>query len=92
MKWPTKEQIERAMEKMDNKSKLPETALGMYPYHDPETKGTRYAVVKIAYNPETGDVGFVEVVTKDIREDAIDKFKVQVDELGFFSGERPKYE
>lgn len=94
MKFNTKFGSKHAEEETESSvnPKFTETALGMYPYYDAETKGTRYVVVRIPYDPETGLAGKVETVCKDIREDCIDKFKVQVDELGFFSGERPKYE
>lgn len=64
---------------------FPFKAIGMYKL--PETsEGTKYVLVEIPYNPETGDVGFVKEMTRDIREDVIDKFKAAVDDLGYFTG------
>lgn len=65
---------------------FPQTALGMYAVR--EGAGTKYVLVRIGYNPESGDVGFVEEVSRDIREDTIDRFKVEVDNQGFFTGEK----
>lgn len=58
-------------------SKFTHQALGMYKIPQTGEQGTRYVVVKIPYNPETGETGTILEVCKDIREDSIDKFKVE---------------
>ena len=58
-------------------------ALSICPVKD-ANGNTRYALVEIGYDIETGDVGFAEEVLRDIREDTIDKFKLRVSERGFF--------
>lgn len=82
------EEVTEQPEQMQQRTDFPQNALGMYPFHDKETGGTRYALVSIPYDPETGDVGFVKEICRDVREDAIDRFKVEVDKQGFFTGEK----
>ncbi len=67
-------------------SNLTHKALGMYATKQEGSVGARYVLVEIPYNPETGETGEAKEVYRDIREDAIEKFKVKVDELGFFTG------
>lgn len=66
----------------------PHVALGMYPVK--ENSGTKYILIEIPYDPETGDIGEVKQILKDIREDVIDRFKLEVDNNGFFTGEKIK--
>lgn len=65
---------------------FPYSALGIYPVK--EGPGTKYVLVEIPYDPETGDTGLIKQILKDIREDTIDRFKVEVDKQGFFTGEK----
>lgn len=69
-----------------------ETALGIFKIDQVGNVGAKYVLVQVPYDPVTGQAGKVKEVCKDIREDIIDKFKVAVDDLGFFTGEKPKRE
>lgn len=61
------------------RSEFPCNALGMHRV----VNGTdvRYVLVQIPYDPETGDVGFVKELARDIKEDVIDKFKSEAAEF-----------
>lgn len=74
-----------AAEQVTPKS-FPNIALGMYPVK--ENSGTKYVLVEIPYDPDSGDIGDIKQILKDIREDVIDRFKVEVDNNGFFTGEK----
>lgn len=52
---------------------FPEVAVSIYR----EVKGSevRYVLVEIGYDPSTGDTSPIREVSRDIREDIIDKFK-----------------
>jgi hypothetical protein len=52
---------------------LPRKAFGMYPLK--QGVSTVYVLVEIGYDPESGDVGFVKELARDIKEDIIDKLK-----------------
>lgn len=67
---------------------FPNVALGMHTVV--EGPATRYVVVEIPYDPETGEVGQVKVLTKDNNADATNYFKVAVDDQGFFTGVKKK--
>lgn len=61
---------------------MPYKAFGMYPI-----KGTtQHVLVEIAYDPETGDTGAVKELSRDIKEDIIDRLKSQVAD-NFFRSE-----
>ena len=55
------------------RTEFPCVALGMHK----QVNGTevRYVLVQIPYDPESGDVGFIKELAKDLKEDIIDKFK-----------------
>jgi hypothetical protein len=56
---------------------LTKTAIGLYKIPQKGSEGTKYVLVEIMYDPETGRAGEVKEVLRDNREDAIDKFKMK---------------
>jgi hypothetical protein len=82
---PSKASVKEESEEVQTKS-FPNVALGMYSVKD--GPGTKYVLVEIPFDPETGDTGYIKEILRDIREDAIDRFKVEVDKQGFFTGEK----
>jgi hypothetical protein len=68
-----------------SKEELHHKTLGIYAKKTAE--GTRYILVEIGFNPETGETSGVKELVSDFKEETIDKFKFRVDELGFFSGQ-----
>lgn len=60
-------------------------ALAMYKLK--ENVQARFVLVEIPFNPETGEVGNIKELCRDIREDVIDKFKIEVDNNGYFRNE-----
>lgn len=51
--------------------------LGMYRIPQVGDVGAVYVLVEIPFNPATGAVGQVKELLRDIREDAIEKFKME---------------
>lgn len=83
-----KENAQSAAVEQTAPKSFPYIALGMFPIK--ENTGTKYILVEIPYDPETGTTGKVKQILKDIREDVIDRFKLEVDNNGFFTGEKIK--
>jgi hypothetical protein len=75
-------------EVVSSSKSYPEMAIGMYRIPQDGTVSAKFVLIEIPYDPTTGETGQAKEVYRDIREDSIEKFKVKVDELGFFSGEK----
>lgn len=63
---------------------LTHKALGMFYIKQVGEVGTKYVLVEIPYNPDTGETGKPVEVLKDNREDVIDRFKIEASK--FFEG------
>lgn len=61
--------------------KLTKTAIGIYKIPQVGEVGTKYVVVEIPYDPITGVAGQVKELLRDVREDAIDKFKMKAADM-----------
>jgi hypothetical protein len=69
--------------------KFTEKAIGMFRVKQVDAGGFDYSIVEITYDPVTGLAGEVKSVFKESsKEEAVNQFKLKVDELNLFYYDR----